>query len=211
MVKKIVLGLLAMTVLTWAVFAQAGFGQTAPAAFNGGNAFAVASIETFAAPAQSAFGTSALLTPLQEGGVGAGARIPWGANTGIAGLTNAIGGIWSWTNGDIMGGAIIAGLEIIGIPLGIIGAQMLARDAASPGFLSDSAPAIFTGMAIGGPLLALGGAVFGVYRGVTQYNKMAADAGISLAKADSPMDNLTVAMLPTGNGLVGQVAYTVRW
>ena len=112
-----------------------------------------------------------------------------------AGALNMLGGLWSWQNGDIFGGAMTAGLEGGGLALAIVGFALLANadnDNAGPRLL----------VALGGTLVFTGGAAFGYFRGSSQYKKMN-----SVAWTGNPMDHITAVALPTPDGIAGSLMF----
>ena len=200
MAKKIVLGLLIMTVITWVASAQenvTGFPDM-------GNVFSFTWNESFNKVEQTSyFNTRTLLTPFAD----EGAIIPWGGNPFFAGLANTVFGIWSWTNQDIFGGALTTGLEVGGIAITVV-ALLSSLNSASTGDVEGGLSAVY--QSIIGSAIFTGGAVFGFIRGITQYNKMMRAA--DYAKAYNPMNNISLVVLPTPDkGVVGSFTYSLKW
>ncbi|MDR2375167.1 MAG: hypothetical protein LBD96_01890 [Treponema sp.] len=101
----------------------------------------------------------------------------------MAGLLNVPFGIYSWMNGDILGGVIVAGLESAALALTIVGNNIN---------LDQKAMGIWLGAAIGGFIVA---PIYGFVRGSRQYKKLNA-----VAWTGNPMDHITVTALPTSEG-----------
>jgi len=75
-----------------------------------------------------------------------------------AGTLNMAGGAWSWTHGDILGGALTAGVEAAGVALVV-----------SAFFAQDLDYSIWA--RLGGGCVAFVGAGIGLLRGMSQYAK----------------------------------------
>ncbi|MDR1785813.1 MAG: hypothetical protein LBR23_05030 [Spirochaetaceae bacterium] len=122
------------------------------------------------------------------------ARGAWGA-----GLLNTLGGAWSWTHGDILGGAVTAGLEAAGVVLIIVGIT-----ATEPATLSSIL------LPAGGAMVAGGGAGFGQWRGMTQYRKQ---NPIAVGFNDNPIKHTSFVIAPDlsrKGGVTASLVYSTK-
>ena len=202
MTKKIVLGLLIMTVVTWVVSAE----ENMTGVPNMGNVFGFTWNENFMKVEQTSyFNTGTFLTPFAD----EGAVIPWGGNPFFAGLANTVFGVWSWTNQDIFGGALTTGLEVGGIAITVV-ALLSSLNSVYNLDVERGFSAVYQSLI--GSAIFTGGAVFGFIRGITQYNKMMRVVGYAKANNDNPMNNISLVVLPTPDkGVIANLTYFIKW
>jgi len=128
-----------------------------------------------------------------------GGNQPWGGHPIVAGVVNSIFGIWSWTNGDIIGGAITTGLYVSGIAFLIGGGNAIISGS------SGSAA-----MVIGYLLVSVAAPIYGVARGATQYSKMTSSIAGSIY--DNPIKNTSFILVPQPNGrFTGSITYSASY
>jgi hypothetical protein len=147
--------------------------------------------------APSSYVTGADLTQYADG-------VKWGGNAFFAGLANTVFGIWSWTNGDILGGVITTVLEAGGWGV-MIGAMAMGNNSAD---YEEALEAI--GLYVAGGLLLATGWVYGLITGMVQFSKRSA----STAKAfnENPMKNMSFVLLPTcDNKVTSVLTYSVSF
>ena len=185
--KKVILGLLVMAVITGGVCAYETGVETSgiDASLNLGTLTQV-----------SYFDTGIEFDLFADGG-----RKPSGGNPFFAGLLNMPAGLWSWMNKDWVGGGITAGLLAAGIGLAVY--TVLSTDDA------EDAP-------IGKMLLAAGlivaSPIYGFFRGMSKYKKMRAAS--ETAMGDNPLDHITLVVMPTfgeRNSAVGSLSYSMSY
>ncbi|GHT98898.1 hypothetical protein FACS1894142_5830 [Spirochaetia bacterium] len=102
-----------------------------------------------------------------------------------AGYTNMLGGLYSWQNGDVLGGALTVGLEgvgLIGTVLGFVLAPQLE-------------PGLFMGVTFGGAGVLVAGTLVGYFRGTSLYKKLNADTASA-----NPLNHINVLPVPTSDG-----------
>ena len=137
---------------------------------------------------------------------------PWGGHPVVAGFVNTVFGIWSFTNDDFSAGLLTAGLEVGGITLSLIGSSLYKSWYDKGGSATVAQIIYYAGY---GALV--GGAIYGFYKGYTQYNtKMAAARSArSFAEAlgDNPLNNISLVALPTSDGkhIAGAVTYSLEY
>ena len=134
---------------------------------------------------------------------------PWGGHPVVAGFVNTAFGIWSFTNKDLSGGLLTAGLEAGGITLWIIGSSLYSS-LLSKGS-STTVPLI---MYYAGYGVLAGGSIYGFVRGYTQYNKKTIAAGsLTEALSDNPLNNISLVAFPTSDGkyIAGAVMYSLAY
>ena len=141
--------------------------------------------------------------PPQQAASTNGPKEPWG-NPAVAGLANSVFGIWSWTNGDYFGGFLTSFLEAGGAALMISSPYL---------YNATKNKILFWSAFYGGLAITAGGTVFGVVRGVTQYNKkMAAYRSFSEAISGNPLDNISLVAYPTADKRVaGALTYSLSF
>lgn len=200
MAKTFVLGLLVIAVIAGVADAQ----ENAKAIIDEGNIFGFTWSANFMTKQGAYFDTRTLITPYAAND--AEPEMPWGGNPAIAGLVNSLFGIWSWTNGDIFGGVLTSVLQLGGLVLAL-SAPLVFKDTL------DIDTVVY--MTYGSYALVLGGTVFGVVRGITQYNKMAkAYRATNLAEAlsDNPLKNVSFTIVPTKEKrIAGALTYSVSF
>ena len=141
-----------------------------------------------------------------------GPQEPWGGSPALAGLINSAFGIWSWGNHDTFGGVMTTLLQVGGIACIYVGA-FAGTDKAMSGNVSGGVDTMVYAY-YGGLALFVGGTVFGVVRGVTQYNKkMAAYRSFAEAINDNPLNNISLVVFPTGDkkGVAGALTYSMSF
>jgi len=107
----------------------------------------------------------------------------------LAGYLNLPYGLWSWLNKDYLGAGITSGAELVGTALMFVGGKGL--------FL--------------GPMLMIGGMVYGYVRGYKQAKAMKASS-LAQAISDDPTKHLSLAFLPTADGaLAGSLTYSLSF
>jgi len=99
----------------------------------------------------------------------------------VAGLVNTFFGTWSWINKDWLGGGITAGVQIGGVVIMAIG------------MADNTLWGMYQGLIGAG--VFVGGAVYGLIRGITQCKSMN-----SMAWTGNPFDHITAAVLPASDG-----------
>ena len=146
-----------------------------------------------------------------------GPQEPWGGSPAVAALLNSAFGIWSWGNHDTFGGVMTTLLQVGGLAAYLVGYNM-ALDQAMEG--DTSAFGTLEIATYGGMVLFVGGTIFGVVRGVSQYNKkMKAYRSYmetrSFAEAikDNPLNNISLVAFPTGDnrGVAGALTYSLSF
>jgi hypothetical protein len=143
---------------------------------------------------QLSLNSGVTVTPLQAGG---GERK--GSPVGAAFL-NVLGGWYSWSVGDIFGGALTAGLEAVGLILPVAGVFTIASAVDA-----EDGEALSTGilMVAGGGAAFAGGAIFGFFRGWSQYKKVN-----GIAWTGNPFDHVSFGIAPDGGGIL---AFSARF
>jgi hypothetical protein len=136
---------------------------------------------------------------------------PWGGSSVTAGIINSTLGIWSWGNNDYFGGILTTTLQAGGIVCAYIGAAAGSTQMAggNGGGVNTIVWTSYVGYAA-----ILGGTVFGVVRGVTQYNKkMAAARSFAEAIDSNPLNNISLTAFPTfdNKGFVPALTYSLSF
>jgi len=118
----------------------------------------------------------------------------------MAGLRNMIFGLWSWTNGDIFGGALTAGLEVVGIATVIAGFGIPVSEE------TQYVPLAVAGAGMG---VFFGGAIYGYLRGASQHKKQNAEttAETPTAWTGNPMDHVSFDIVPNGGMLTFKMGF----
>ena len=109
----------------------------------------------------------------------------------LAGLLNTLFGTWSWMNQDWVGGGITAGLEAGGIAIMVM--SLVKTNSADP----DTNTLKYGFQALGGAAVYLGGAIYGLVRGISYCKKMNSNA---VAWTGNPADHITIAAMPASDG-----------
>jgi len=136
---------------------------------------------------------------------------PWGGHPITAGLINTLFGIWSFTNGDILGGIVTAGLYIAGIVCMVIIPVAAFNSAVNSNSAEDAFGLLTEGtiwMIIGGVLVGIA-PVYGFIRGFSQYQKMTGATAGSFS--DNPLKNTSFVIFPTGNGVAANITYKASY
>jgi len=142
--------------------------------------------------------------PSQQATSTSGPKEPWGGSPAVAGLANSVFGIWSWTNGDYLGGFLTSFFEAGGAALLL----------SSPSLYKATKKEILYWSALfGGIAITVGGSAFGVVRGVTQYNKkMAAYRSFSEEISGNPLNNISLVAYPTADkSIAGALTYSLSF
>ena len=143
--------------------------------------------------------------PPQQAASADGPKEPWGGSPAVAGLVNSAFGIWSWTNSDIFGGVMTTLLEAGGIAVIYVGIVAGINQGGKGG--ADTVLITYSA----GAAMAVGGIVFGVVRGVTQYNKkMALYRSFTEAISGNPLNNISMVAYPTAEKrIAGSLTYSL--
>ena len=147
--------------------------------------------------------------PPQQAATQAAQDEPWGGHPAIAGWVNMFLGIWSFTNDDFPGGLVTAGLQVSGVAASIIGNSLYRTWYWSGGSYATAQIIYFVGHG-----LTATGAVYGFYRGFTQYSrKMAAARSFAEALGDNPLNNITLVAYPAFDErrVAGTLTYSVSF
>ena len=134
---------------------------------------------------------------------------PWGGHPFTAGAINTFFGIWSFTNDDISGGITTAGLQAGGVTLSVVGLSLYRSWLYDGGNYQMARIMYFAGYGI-----ATAGTVYGLVRGITQYNrKMSAARSFSEAISDNPLNNISLVAFPASDGrsVAGAVTYSLSY
>ena len=134
---------------------------------------------------------------------------PWGGHPVVAGFVNTVFGIWSFTNSDLSGGLLTAGLEASGIALWIIGSSLYSSWYSSGGSTTVALILYYAGYGV-----LAGGSIYGFVRGYTQYNKkMIAARSFSDALSGNPLNNISLVAFPTFDKgrVAGAVTYSLSY
>ena len=134
---------------------------------------------------------------------------PWGGHPAIAGWVNMFLGIWSFTNDDFPGGLVTAGFQVSGVAASIIGNSLYRTWYWSGGSYATAQIIYFVGYG-----LTATGAVYGFYRGFTQYSrKMAAARSFAEAISDNPLNNITLVAYPAFDErrVAGALTYSLSY
>ena len=119
---------------------------------------------------------------------------PFPGNRFLAGLLNMPFGIYSWMSRDWWGGAITAGLQIVGLSLYMM--------PIITGELEDGITAVFVGV----PLF-IAGTIYGYVRGLRHYRQNS-----TMAWTGNPMDHISVAAMPMPDGnFTGHLAFKIAF
>jgi len=149
-------------------------------------------------PGNLDFGASTFgLVPMQSG---ASDQFALAREAARAGWLNTTFGIWSWANGDILGGALTTVLQVGGIAIIVVPYFQIGEDLGIS--LTDALmwPLIGTGVIIVGT-------IFGYVRGSSQFKKQYAAATTATAWTGNPMDHVSFDIVPNGGMLSFKVGF----
>jgi len=136
-------------------------------------------------------------------------REPWGSYPFIAGSINTAFGIWSFTNSDISGGLLTAGLQTGGVALAVVGLSLY-----SSWYPNNGSSTVALIMYYAGYGVVAAGGVYGFVRGFTQYNrKMATARSFAEALCDNPLNNISLVTFPISGGksVTGALTYSLAY
>jgi hypothetical protein len=121
-----------------------------------------------------------------------------------AGMLNTLFGLWSWMNGDILGGALTAGIEVGGLAIMIIGSSIVG---------SSEEPSIGAtfGVTMGGAAVFLGGAIFGYFRGSSQYKKQQDATAMGFDSNPIERINFVPTLSPDGKNMGFGLLYSAKF
>ena len=150
--------------------------------------------------------------PLHQPALHTGLGEPWGGHPVIAGIANTFLGIWSFTNNDIGGGIMTAGLQLGGVALTTVAWNMFPRTWTLQTGWHRPVMGVMLGYA--GNALSAVGTIYGFARGFSQYNRQIAAARSFVEAINSnPMNNISLVALPTFDDrrFVGALTYSLSF
>jgi TolB-like protein len=114
------------------------------------------------------------------------------------GAMNMVFGLGSFTMKDWLGGSIVAGGELTGVILLLVGITSSSYTESPDGSSSSTSGNI--GAFLGGIALTAGSLIFGYVRPFSYDKSLAKKGGVYYALGGNPLDNIMAAVTPDGKG-----------